>query len=886
MDSNTNDPDPEIPPEVSPEQLEEALKWLEELAGRPDVAPQADVAAMPADVSPFQGLIDSEGEDAPDWLNDAPPAAEESLADEGEFESRLDWLAKMTERESMEELPTLEWRRISDAAAQQASAESARLPDEAVSLPLPEAFSDEHLPIVEAPAEPVVAEAVLHMPDSPEDGIVAPAESEMEPSLEALPRTQPDEALESGIEPLEALPQAQPDEALKSEIEPLEALPPGEPDVATLDLSEAAINPETLLDSLPPDVELPPIDDLDAAMAWIEELAASQDAPIEDVPSVANRALASKLLREAGISPESLDLRGSTNEMSLGDLSLLEGNTPINAFVAAEDFADTIVLMETMAADQGRTLEEPPPPATVSPAPPQATDLAAPATNEDSFEGAMAFLDELAAAQEPPGSTTQPIEPVEMTAGPAAGELALEQVVDRADKEWAQPEWLTEPATETAATDAEALAQDSVELAEPIELAELTEPAEPAEQEAWPAEMVEPAAATQAEAMLPEEAPWIELDIDRQPLSPAEDEPAGELPADMAMPATMARRNGDDGASLEETLLALDALALPPGASLAEIDSSLRQSGGLSARRDLPAAVEWLELSLGLSGPLPAAPLSDEDLIARMPEDPDAVLAWLEQMAEEDTVDSSPSLPVEEAAPAAAVANLAPSAGVNAEPVLEELSEADLLNMPEDPDAIIAWLEGLAGNSAANPPEPSASPAAILAEEPATPETAADLGAPAALEAPVLESGAEEARPWPDVDTEAGLTEATPGDKAPAEAAVESAPAEGVTVATLPADARPRVAARPRRRGRRATPVVEATAAEAAREETTPAAPEAAEVSVADVTTVTVEAATGIVAQEQATVEESEAAAAPKSEEPPAPPARPASWVDLLKPLR
>ena len=73
---------------------------------------------------------------------------------------------------------------------------------------------------------------------------------------------------------------------------------------------------------------------------------------------MADRALASKLLMEAGLSPDGLDRRLPDNELALGDLSLLEGNTPVNAFVAAEDFADTIVLVETMAADQGRSLPE------------------------------------------------------------------------------------------------------------------------------------------------------------------------------------------------------------------------------------------------------------------------------------------------------------------------------------------------------------------------------------------------------------------------------------------------------------------------------------------------------------------------------------------------
>ncbi len=915
MDSNTNDPDPEIPPDVSPEQLEEALKWLEELASRPDMATEAGVTAMRADSSPFQGLIDSEGGDVPDWLHDAPPRpADQSLADDSEYESRLDWLAKMTERESMEELPTLEWRRISDAAARQATAEGAppqepilpplpeefdapaleeatesmSLPEEPDTQPLPEGYLDERFPVAETPEEPLVSEAVLHIPAALTD---APA---------AMPDADELEAVE--LPPL---------------VEEVEAAP---------DLSAAAINPETLLDTLPPDVELPPIDDLDAAMAWIEELAASQDAPIEDVPSVADRALASKLLREAGLSSESLDPRDTGNEMSFGDLSLLEGNTPVNDFVAAEDFADTIVLVETMAADQGRTLEEPAPPMPTEPQPPQPEPAAAipPAdavAGDDTFEDAMAFLDELAAAQEPLGSITQPIEPLELTAGEAvatADEMAAALVEEIADDEWARPEWLTEP----AAVDVEAPPQDeaqTAELIEPEEWAVATAAvATAAVATAAVATAEPPAVEARSEALSPEDAPWLEPVVDEEPLFPAEVEPAVELPAGMVAPAVMESMNGDGEATLEETLLALDALALPPGTSLADVDASLRQSGRSPARRDLPAAVEWLEISLGLSAPLPAAPLSDEDLIARMPEDPDAVLAWLEQMAEEDTVGSSPSLTAGEAAPAAA----APSAAATAEPISEELSEADLLAMPDDPDAIIAWLEGLAGGSPATPPEPAARPVAVPAEEPAAPEMTAE---PLSVEAtPVLESAIEEVWPF-DVGTEdvapedvgtisvgtaTDWAETPPVDETPVAVAVsEVTPIEVIIPALPPAEAeaaetiadesmtvesataesaasRPPVAARPRRRGRRTKPAAETTAGEPTLAESDPTVADAAAVSVTDATVEAVETAADIVAQEQVTVEDSEAEAAPEVEQPPTPPARPASWVDLLKPLR
>lgn len=912
MDSNTNDPDPEIPPDVSPEQLEEALKWLEELAGRPDMAPEADTAAMRADSSPFQGLIDSEGGDVPDWLHDAPPLpADQSLADDSEYESRLDWLAKMTERESMEELPTLEWRRISDAAARQATAEgappeepilsllpegfdaptpeeataSALLPEEPDTQPLPEGYLDERFPVAETPEEPLVSEAVLHVPEALMD---APA---------AVPDT--------------------------SELEAVELPPLVEEVEATPDLSAAAINPETLLDTLPPDVELPPIDDLDAAMAWIEELAASQDAPIEDVPSVADRALASKLLREAGLSSESLELRGTGNEMSLGDLSLLEGNTPVNAFVAAEDFADTIVLVETMAADQGRALEEPAPPLPIEPQLPEPEPAAvippaATTVGDDTFEDAMAFLDELAAAQEPLGSITQPIEPLKWTAGEAVetgDEMVAALVEETADDEWAQPEWLTEP----AAVDVEAPPQDEAQPAEriePEEWAVSTAVLETAVVETATAETAGPAVETQSEALSPEDAPWLEPVVDEEQLFPAEAEPAVELPTGVVAPAVMESMNGNGEVSLEETLLALDALALPPGTSLADVDASLRR-GGAPARRDLPAAVEWLEVSLGLSTPLPAAPLSDEDLIARMPEDPDAVLAWLEQMAEEDTVGSSPSLAAGEAAPAAA----APSAAATTEPLIEELSEADLLAMPDDPDAIIAWLEGLAGGSPAARLEPATPPVAVPAEEPSAPEmTAEPLPVEAAL---VLESTTEAA--WPldvgttdvgtedvgteDVGTATDRAETPPADEMPLAVTVsEVTPVEVIIIATPPAEAeaeaiadesitaesamaestagRPPVAARPRRRGHRTKPTAAATVGEPTLAESNLVVTEAAVASIGDSTAEAVEAAADIVAQEQVTVADSAAEAAAEAEEPPAPPARPASWVDLLKPLR
>ena len=61
MDNHTDDRDAGLPPVGSPEELEEALKWLEDLTAR-----QGATADLPNPIpsttldSPFNGLIDSE----------------------------------------------------------------------------------------------------------------------------------------------------------------------------------------------------------------------------------------------------------------------------------------------------------------------------------------------------------------------------------------------------------------------------------------------------------------------------------------------------------------------------------------------------------------------------------------------------------------------------------------------------------------------------------------------------------------------------------------------------------------------------------------------------------------------------------------------------------
>lgn len=907
MDGNTNDQDPnvprEIPPDVSPDELKEALEWLDELTGRSTTGSTlGDEEMAAADTAPFQGMLDESATDLPDWLREAAqPPVETPLTEEDSFESRMDWLAQMAERESIEELPTLEWRRLSDPTLVPADENAPRTVElERDTEPLPVDYTPGGYTAEEETGGSLTAEAVLHVSPDAQD---IDDEGRMEAALK---------------------------DTAESELEWL-ATEAAEPGLATDESPANAITPETLLDSLPPDVELPPIDDLDAAMAWIEELAASQDAPIEDVPSVADRALASKLLMEAGLPPDSLDLRQPGNQLALGDLSLLEGNTPVNEFVAAEDFADTIVLVETMAADQGRSLEPPDmPPVGQLPGSSQAETA--------TFDDAMAFLDELAAAQEPLGSITQPLPPVEVDLpasveiGPSDAEEpdmvteppgAVTQYLDltvgeAAEPPAVEPEAIVAAAVTVAPTAAgepeegagealnqleEAVAERATDVHEgESEVAETTPVLAPepelALEEDWP-----------EQALSADEAPWLEEAAVVAVVLPPREEADGDT-------EFAARANGDNVTSLEDALRSVDGLALPAGRSLADVDASLRQSGATPTRRDLPAAVEWLELALGISVATPAyPPPTDDELIARMPDDPDAVLAWLEQMAEEDTLDSSPTLSTDAGMLPANVAVPAPAAR-SPDSRIEELSEDDLLGMPDDPDAVIAWLEGLAGGPQTEmtpPVEEAQSPAALVeqsqmeavtvmprprrrrgrrprghapTEAAIPPELEPEAGPEPAVASELQASAALVPETEVDqIEPEASTTvEGYPEAMEPADEAVEGVKAQLLDSTDEPAGAVSdpaiadsgtgrllRVAARPRRVRRLKAAVHPAQPME-------PATSEAASGAIA-------EGASAITVGAVPTTEQASTPPEPPGNEPPDAPA-PTSWVDLLKPLR
>jgi hypothetical protein len=159
-----------------------------------------------------------------------------------------------------------------------------------------------------------------------------------------------------------------------------------------------------------------------------------------------------------------------------------------------------------------------------------------------------------------------------------------------------------------------------------------------------------------------------------------------------------------DGVRLEKALSAIDSLALPSGRTLAEIET-VWSEGQFAPRRDVMTALAWLELTLTPAQPephsyVPSLALDETQLIEQMPDDPDAVLAWLEQMSDEG---ASPST-----TPAYSQASPEqPEAGSSLYDLPEdELLEADLLAMPDDPDEAMIWLESLA-RGGEPPPMPS-----------------------------------------------------------------------------------------------------------------------------------------------------------------------------------
>lgn len=708
--SNTQDRKSGLPPEEPEDELEEALKWLEELTNRKGATPETATSAPSATLgSPFHGLIEDDKGDLPDWLRETPSAPDlENIADT-ELESRLDWLAKMAQRESIEELPTLEWRRIGGPM------QSALMPPTRMDISEPE---ESDATIMESPHDPT------GMPESSELGELS---SQLEPDNQET----------------------------------------ATPDVAEAPRRDESQDSENIAATVEfdPGDEPPSADDLDAAMAWIEELAASQNAPIEDIPSVVDRALASKIMMEMGIShPASpLDELGSATDLGI--------ETSTHPFIEEEDLADTVILVETMAAEQKPVSES-------TDGEDEAAELAdyQPVAVEPEEHEVVIETETYEVATEP-GTHEATVEPeAEVATEPEVREdivepEAREIVIESDTSEFAG---LYEPPPDALSFEEAMAYLDSIAVEPKLEweAEEARGPDTPTHDEAIAIEITGPLPNLEAQTS---ELVADEFDSISQLAAQAEElviENIAPFAEDMELGVgqfkstigagteAVAITNGDALSSLEAALLALDTMAIPDSETPGDIALSPQSIQG-APTRDISSALDWLESALAAEQSAQTTldeEAKEQDLFAQMPEDPDAVLAWLEKMIEEDAESERSAILVEDSSPAYT------SGQHIAGPAVENLAVADLLSMPDDPDEAMAWLEGLArgGDSAGEKP---------MAERD---EGAIDSAAIPAVIETEFEKSLSESAETTTVETEIVISEAEAIDDAPGTLTAES----------------------------------------------------------------------------------------------------------------
>lgn len=711
--SDIQDQNLEASADESQDKLEESLRWLEDLSNREGITTKPD-SPSPSEIfdSPFHGLIEDNDLDLPDWLREGASDQNLTKVTDSGPESRLDWLAKMAQRESIEDLPTLEWQRMSGN----------------------------------------IQNAILPPPPGQQSEEADSAGSIADPDSDPLQFVDPQDYYD-----------------------PLSWFTPDKPTSragASSDSSDA--HKDAQKGDFKLSDELPSARDLDAAMAWLDEFAASQDAPVEEIPSIVDRALASKLMMIDDVSHPSLFSGEVTPESDLSEIfpptdsieeatTVLLSRTPIDE-PASGEFpvpADESILAETTAdnlledmAGESIVVEH----ETLIESASIESELFIPEpvdwnldSSPDEPEALEPGLDDLPA----PEAELSAIEPIDKPSSEIEEleaqlheEVAIEpelvaiptddltlkgsgSVPDMVTTDWANEVEQADPepiAVELVEHTSSETAPDEVGLSEvetldPMPEAELLIESSSAESTLPDDREIEieatltgPATAIIAESEL------SELDSNEETenaaIDPQEEiliiektyEGDNERPLEEAMAylddlADELRANPEPmeisisvGAAgipviqspLETALLVLDGLALPPGQTLGDIDHYLH-TARLSPPHNLPAALDWLELNLvdNVTPEIQSEEVLDEmDLISRMPDDPDAILAWLEQMVGEEPEAEPRVAPPEQPA-------TYPDDGFTAETLVENQTEIDLLSMPDDPDEAMAWLEGL-----------------------------------------------------------------------------------------------------------------------------------------------------------------------------------------------
>lgn len=342
-------------------------------------------------------------------------------------------------------------------------------------------------------------------------------------------------------------------------------------------------------------------------MAWLEQLAMDQDSPLEELPSVANRLLASEI-----VSQYDVDADGELAEAAhLSQVIELD---------------EALIYLEEQAKAQGLSLDD------VS-----FEEVDAVESLDDDLDA----LDHIA------------------TVG-----IAVDGVMHEKDAALEEDQ----PGEEQLPDAPDALAAEDAITA-----------IEGAVGEDLPAAGKVIAAKAMLDAAVEEELP--------------DDEGLPDAPAAPAAADVITEVEGADGAELPEAAKVIAAKAV------------------------LDAAVE--------ATPHPGEKEQDDwdDLSAQIPDDPDAALAWLGELAEADESQEEKGGGTALAKGAAAVA-----ARKLLQSELEEANEGDtapdpalnrviLEDMPDDPDEAMAWMEGLAGQAEEEEQGQAASAASADAEE-------------------------------------------------------------------------------------------------------------------------------------------------------------------------
>ena len=280
-----------------------------------------------------------------------------------------------------------------------------------------------------------------------------------------------------------------------------------------------------------------------------------------------------------------------------------------------------------------------------------------------------------------------------------------------------------------------------------------------------------------------EELPTIAAVVDETLDAPVELEPDAAMP-ELTLPPESVPEQAAPAPDLAEALDWLEQLAHEEGADLGAV--TVGETAVPTAENELAAALDWLEKTAQsdeapavspVAGTPPGAQDDLVDLTDEMPDDPDEALAWLQQWAINEEVGEVVGVPAAEEPETAAAPPTEPDDELDSAPPTEtalDLSDAAieeemLSEIPDDPDAAMAWLEQLAARqgapleelpsvTAVDEPtaaiEPPAVPETDAAPEPEPEdavETAADLTSALAADLPV----ADDAASWLDELVEA-----------------------------------------------------------------------------------------------------------------------------------